>query len=182
MRMTSVDQREPVQAAARSRRRGVIWLVLFVVIIGVAGFAVWRASRPASAATRTGADGGGGRGGRGFGRGGGADLVPVVVTNASRSTIPVYLNGLGTVTAYYTVTVKSRVDGQLMKVDFSEGDRVQQGQVLAEIDPRPFQVQLQLAEAALARDKALLSNAKLDVERYTHLMERQLIPTQQLDT
>src|SRR5262249_25354787 len=181
MRMTSVDKREPVPAAAQSRRRGAIWLVLFVVIIGIAGFAVWRASRPASAATRTGADGGG-RGGRGFGRGGGGDLVPVVVTNASRSTIPVYLNGLGTVTAYYTVTVKSRVDGQLMKVDFSEGDRVQQGQVLAEIDPRPFQVQLQLAEAALARDKALLSNAKLDVERYTHLMERQLIPSQQLDT
>jgi multidrug efflux system membrane fusion protein len=185
MRMTSVDTREPMPAAARPRRRGVIWLVLFVVIIGVAGYAVWRVSRPASAATRTGAEGGGGRGGgfRGGGRGGGAgDLVPVVVTNASRSTIPVYLNGLGTVTAYYTVTVKSRVDGQLMKVDFNEGDRVQQGQVLAEIDQRPFQVQLQLAQAALARDKALLTNAKLDVDRYSHLIERQLIPTQQLDT
>jgi multidrug efflux system membrane fusion protein len=158
---------------------------LFVVIIGVAGYAVWRASRPASAATRTGAAGGGGRGfggGRGGGRGGAGDLVPVVVTNASRSTIPVYLNGLGTVTAYYTVTVKSRVDGQLMKVDFKEGDRVEQGQVLAEIDPRPFQVQLQLAQAALARDQALLVNARLDVERYNHLFERQLIPSQQVDT
>ena len=118
--MTSEDKRESIPAAARSRRRGAIWLVLFVVIIGVAGYAVWRASRPASAATRTGAEGGGRGvgGGRGGGRGGGGDLVPVVVTNASRSTIPVYLNGLGTVTAYYTVTVKSRVDGQLMKVDF----------------------------------------------------------------
>src|SRR5262245_11780294 len=102
MRMTSVAQREPVPAAAQSRRRGVISLGLSGVIPGVAGFAVWRASRPASAATRTGGDRGGGRGGRGFGRGGGGDLVPVVVTNASRSTIPVYLNGLGTVTAYYT--------------------------------------------------------------------------------
>lgn len=171
--MTSEDKPEPTPAAA-SRRRGAIWLVLFVVIIGVAGYAVWRASRPASAATRTGADGGG--------RGGAGDLVPVVVTNASRSTIPVYLNGLGTVTAYYTVTVKSRVDGQLMKVDFKEGDRVEQGQVLAEIDPRPFHVQLQLAQAALARDQALLVNARLDVERYNHLFERQLIPSQQVDT
>jgi len=184
MRMTSEDKPEPTPAAA-SRRRGAIWLVLFVVIIGVAGYAVWRASRPASAATRTGADGGAGRGGgggRGGGRGGAGDLVPVVVTNASRSTIPVYLNGLGTVTAYYTVTVKSRVDGQLMKVDFREGDRVEQGQVLAEIDPRPFHVQLQLAQAALARDQALLVNARLDVERYNHLFERQLIPSQQVDT
>jgi len=182
--MTSEDKPEPTPAAA-SRRRGAIWLVLFVVIIGVAGYAVWRASRPASAATRTGADGGAGRGGgggRGGGRGGAGDLVPVVVTNASRSTIPVYLNGLGTVTAYYTVTVKSRVDGQLMKVDFREGDRVEQGQVLAEIDPRPFHVQLQLAQAALARDQALLVNARLDVERYNHLFERQLIPSQQVDT
>ncbi|HEX7794617.1 MAG TPA: MdtA/MuxA family multidrug efflux RND transporter periplasmic adaptor subunit [Vicinamibacterales bacterium] len=186
--MTSENKRESIPAAARSRRRGAIWLVLFVVIIGVAGYAVWRASRPASAATRTGTEGGGGfGGGRGGGRGGGGrggagDLVPVVVTNASRSTIPVYLNGLGTVTAYYTVTVKSRVDGQLMKVDFKEGDRVEQGQVLAEIDPRPFQVQLQLAQAALARDQALLVNARLDVERYNHLFERQLIPSQQVDT
>ena len=181
--MTSEDKREPTPAAA-SRRRGAIWLVLFVVIIGVAGYAVWRASRPASAATRTGAEGGGRAvgGGRGGGRGGAGDLVPVVVTNASRSTIPVYLNGLGTVTAYYTVTVKSRVDGQLMKVDFKEGDRVEQGQVLAEIDPRPFHVQLQLAQAALARDQALLVNARLDVERYNHLFERQLIPSQQVDT
>jgi multidrug efflux system membrane fusion protein len=182
--MTSEDKREPGPPAARSRRRGAIWLVLFVVIIGVAAYAVWRASRPASAATRASAEGGGGRGfggGRGGGRGGG-DLVPVVVTNASRSTIPVYLNGLGTVTAYYTVTVKSRVDGQLMKVDFNEGDRVEQGQVLAEIDQRPFQVQLQLAQAALARDQALLVNARLDVERYNHLFERQLIPSQQVDT
>jgi membrane fusion protein, multidrug efflux system len=184
MRMTSEDKRESIPAAARSRRRGTIWLVLFVVIIGVAGYAVWRVSRPASAATRTGAEGGGrgSGGGRGGGRGGAGDLVPVVVTNASRSTIPVYLNGLGTVTAYYTVTVKSRVDGQLMKVDFKEGDRVEQGQVLAEIDPRPFQVQLQLAQAALARDQALLVNARLDVERYNHLFERQLIPSQQVDT
>src|SRR5581483_7716416 len=105
----------------------------------------------------------------------------VVVTTASRTSIPVVLNGLGNVAAYYTVTVKSRVDGQLMNVDFKEGDHVQQGQVLAEIDPRPFQVQLDLAQATLARDQAQLKNAQLDDERYTALVQAQLLPKQQLD-
>ncbi|HEX4347880.1 MAG TPA: MdtA/MuxA family multidrug efflux RND transporter periplasmic adaptor subunit [Vicinamibacterales bacterium] len=179
--MNRVSENETAPAAAGSRRGGIVWLFLFVGIIGLAGYAVWRTSRPASAANRaTAADGGGGRGGgRGSGRGG--DVIPVVVTSASRSTIPVYLNGLGNVTAYYTVTVKSRVDGQLMKVDFKEGDHVEQGQVLAEIDPRPYQVQLELAQATLARDQAQLANAKLDDDRYTHLVETGLIPKQQLD-
>jgi multidrug efflux system membrane fusion protein len=108
--------------------------------------------------------------------------VPVVVTKVARSSIPVYLNGLGNVTAYYTVTVKSRVDGQLMKVDFNEGDLVKQGQVLIEIDPRPYQVQLDLAQATQARDQALLANAKVDLERYKLLVKTDAIPSQELDT
>src|SRR5215470_7692802 len=90
-----------------------------------------------------------------------APAAPVVVPPASRADIPVYLNGLGNATAFYTVTVKSRVDGQLMKVDFNEGDLVKEGQVIAEIDPRPYQVQLELAQATLLRDQALLENAKV---------------------
>src|SRR5262249_37508325 len=95
--------------------------------------------------------------------------------------IPVYLDGLGNVTAFYTVTVKSRVDGQLMKVNFKEGDLVNQGQVILEIDPRPFEVQLELGQATLARDTGLLDNAKLDLERYKQLREDDAIPKQQLD-
>ena len=108
--------------------------------------------------------------------------VPVVVTNVTRSSIPNYLNGLGNVTAFYTVTVKSRVDGQYMKADFNEGDSVKQGQVLAELDPRPFQAQLDLAQATLAHDQALLDNAKVDLGRYQKLLDEGVIPSQQKDT
>ena len=164
-------------SSGKSKKRGLIWVVFLLIVAGVAGYAVWRAGQPNSAPR--------GQGGGGFGGGGrGAALgpVPVVVTKVARSSIPVYLNGLGNVTAYYTVTVKSRVDGQLMKVDFNEGDLVKAGQVLIEIDPRPYQVQLDLAQATLARDQALLANSKVDLERYKLLVKTDAIPSQELDT
>jgi multidrug efflux system membrane fusion protein len=171
---------EPARSTSRtSKTRGLIWLLILLLIVGIAGYAVWNAGRPA--AVQNTQNGGGGRGGGRGGRGG-TGPVPVVVTNVARSTIPVVLNGLGNVTAFYTVTVKSRVDGQLMHVDFHEGDFVKEGQVLAEIDPRPFQVQLELAQATLAKDQALLKNARLDVERYQQLITTDAAPKQQLDT
>jgi multidrug efflux system membrane fusion protein len=93
----------------------------------------------------------------------------------------VFLTGLGTVTPLATVTVRSRVDGQLLRVDFKEGQLVKEGEVLAEIDPRPFQVQLTQAEGQLAKDQAALNNARLDLNRFKDLVAQGLIPQQQYD-
>jgi multidrug efflux system membrane fusion protein len=172
-RMDLLDQHERTPpSSGKPRRRGLIWLVSLLIIAGVAGYAVWRAGQPAARQ-------------RGQGTGPSRVLtgpVPVVVAKVARSSIPVYLNGLGNVSPYYTVTIKSRVDGQIMKVDFNEGDLVKEGQVLIEIDPRPYQVQLEMAQGALAHDKALLDNALLDLNRYKLLLATDAIPKQQLDT
>ena len=112
----------------------------------------------------------------------GTPSVPVMTTAVKEQDVPTYLAGIGTVTPLYAVTVKARVDGQLEKVMFSEGQDVTAGTVLAQIDPRPFQAQLELAQAQKARDSAQLKNSITDLERYTTLWKQDSIAQQTLTT
>jgi multidrug efflux system membrane fusion protein len=110
-------------------------------------------------------------------------VVPVSVATAERHDVPYYLTGLGSVNAYYTVSVKSRVDGELMQVNFKEGQNVQKGDLLAVIDPRPYQVALEQAQAALFRDQAQLRDARLNFERFKGLLQSSgAMSQQQVDT
>lgn len=109
-------------------------------------------------------------------------VTPVVAAKAQKGDIGVYLTGLGTVTPINTVTVKSRIDGQLMNVYYKEGDYIRQGDALVEIDPRPYQVALMQAQAQLAKDQAALDNAQVDLTRYQTLITHNAIPEQQVAT
>ncbi|MGE5793250.1 MAG: MdtA/MuxA family multidrug efflux RND transporter periplasmic adaptor subunit [Bacteroidota bacterium] len=166
---------EATPAAARAPRRRWLWLAV-IAVLAVGGYFAYRQFAPApdaaspSAAGRPGAPGGPPR------------ATPVVAVPARTADVDVYLSALGTVTPVRTVTVRSRVEGQLLRVLFEEGQVVKEGQLLAEIDARPFQVQLLQAEGQMARDRALLENARLDLERYRTLFEQDSIAKQQVDT
>jgi membrane fusion protein, multidrug efflux system len=108
--------------------------------------------------------------------------VPVVAATAQRGELPVYFTGLGTVTAFNTVTVRTRVDGQITKINFQEGQFVHQGDELIQIDSRPFQVQLEQAEGQLAKDQAQLRDLQVNYDRYQLLFKEGVIAKQQLDT
>jgi multidrug efflux system membrane fusion protein len=160
------ELRAETRAESPSRRRVWPWIVLVVVAGGA--FLVWQRMRatPDSQGAKNVAPA--------------ARAVPVVVAKARTGDLPIYIDGLGTVNAFNTVTVRTRVDGELVKVAFTEGQTVKAGDALAEIDPRPFQVQLEQAEGQLARDQALLKNANLDLNRYQEA--REAVPRQQIDT
>ena len=113
--------------------------------------------------------------------GGGERAIPVATAVATRKDVPVILEGLGTVTPLATVTQKSQVDGRLESVSFKEGQPVKKGEVIAQVDARPFAIQLHTAEASLFRDDAQLRNGKLNLDRYETLKKGNLIPQQQVD-
>jgi membrane fusion protein, multidrug efflux system len=160
------------------------WLLVLVIAAVVVGVWYFRGGRTLSEAANPSAPATPGRGGRGGpgGPGMGSFSVPVVAAAAQKGDLPVYFNGLGTVNAFNTVTVRSRVDGQLVNVAFREGQYVHEGDLLAQVDPRPYEVQLEQAQGQLTKDQAQHKDAEANLERYKLLFKEGVIPQQQLDT
>jgi membrane fusion protein, multidrug efflux system len=170
--------REPGPDASTPPRQshGGWWILLIFVVAAAAGFIYWRKTTGATASATSDAPSGK------KGKGQGGDVTPVVGARARRGNIGVYDPGLGNVTPIYTDTIKSRVDGQLMSVRYKEGEMVQKGDLLIEIDPRPYEAALTQAEGTLARDQALLANARIDQARYELLVPQKAVPEQMLAT
>jgi multidrug efflux system membrane fusion protein len=145
------------------KRRG--WKTSAAAAIAALCLVAWRLHNPAAAADKK-----------------PIQAIAVDTAAASRSEVPIYLQGLGTVQAFYTVTVTARVDGELQRVAFTEGQAVHKGDLLAQIDPRPNQAAYEQAVATKLKDEAQLKNAKLDFERYTQLQPQDLASKQTVDT
>ena len=156
----------------KTQRRFPFIPLLIVVALAGGGLYWWFSHNTDNTATRTTQTRG--KGGR--------PLAPVQAADAIIRSVPRYLSGLGTVTAANTVTVRSRVDGNLIALHFTEGQKVKAGQLLAEIDPRPWQVAVTQAEGQLAKDQATLANARRDLARYEKLAKTNLVSQQELDT
>ena len=167
-----------VSAPSASKSRWWLWVIALIVVVGGIWFYRSRTIAANSAAASSGVTAPGAKGAAPRGPG----TIPVVVATSTKGDLPVFYNGLGSVNAFNTVTVRSRIDGQLINVAFKEGQTVKAGDVLAEIDPRPYQVQLEQAEGQLARDVAQQQDAIVNLERYTMLYKEGVIPKQQLDT
>ena len=152
------------------------WPLAFLIVLSIWGLACSTSADPKPAARAR----GGGAGGQG---------IPVAVATVQSQDMPVYLTGLGSVTALNTVSIKSRVDGQIVQIAFTEGQIVHKGDLLVVIDPRPFEIQEHQAQAAMAqaqgsmaKDQAQLRDVKLNLERFTDLAAQGVIPPQQRDS
>jgi multidrug efflux system membrane fusion protein len=160
----------PITAPPGARRSPLTRIVLVLVLLAAIGgtvILVRARSRTAAGAAAAAASAAANR------------IVPILTTTVAQRDVPVWLEGLGNVSAFYTVTVKPQVGGQIMGVLFKEGQRVKKGDLLVQIDPRPFAIALESAQAALARDQANLKNGQLNMDRYKTLSDQKLIATQQ---
>ncbi len=168
MTVASPDGIEPAEAPRRSSPvTRIVLLVLLVAVVLGTWLLVRTRAKAATAAAAAAASAQANR------------VVPVLTATVQQHDVPVWLEGLGNVAAFYTVTVKTQVSGQIVDVLFKEGQQVKKGDVLVQIDPRPFAIALQSAEAALARDQANLKNGQLNLDRYKTLSDQKLIATQQ---
>ncbi|KWA19484.1 MdtA/MuxA family multidrug efflux RND transporter periplasmic adaptor subunit [Burkholderia territorii] len=178
--------KDPASPAARRPRRALAIGTLAVVVIG--GLLWWHPwnRTPADASATGGAAAGASAAGGHRGRGGPAAMAnvpqPVSVATATQGEMPIVLSALGTVTPLANVTVKTQLSGYLQSVAFQEGQIVKKGDLLAQIDPRPYQVALENAEGTHARDSALLATARLDLKRYQTLLSQDSIASQTVDT
>jgi multidrug efflux system membrane fusion protein len=152
---------------AASRSHAWIW-ILVILILGIGGLVYYRKQQAAEAAAKT-----------------KAALanrsVPITTASVTTGPIGIYINALGIVTSVYTATITTRVDGQINSVNYVEGQMVHKGDVLVQIDPRPYQAALTQAQGTLAHDEALLNEARIDMDRYQLAFNRNAIPKQQLD-
>jgi multidrug efflux system membrane fusion protein len=157
---------EAPQAPRRKSRWRLAWVLLLALAV-VAGVALWRQRTQAPQPT---------------GSGGGAPPMSIVPETVGKGDIGINLNALGTVTSLATVTIRTQISGYLMKIDFKEGQDVRKGDLLAEIDPRPYEAALAQANGNLTRDEALLKGAQVDLTRYRGLAAQNAVPRQTLDT
>ncbi len=166
---------EPDSEASHPRHssRGWWWAVVLLLLAAAGAYEYWH--RPGATASATSEA-------KASKKGGAGDIIPVVAARATRGNIGVYDPGLGNVTPIYTDTIKSLVNGELMSVRYTEGQVVQKGDPLFEIDPRPYEAALTQAEGQLGRDQALLANARIDLARYELLVPQKAIPEQTLAT
>lgn len=175
-----VDHSMQSPGPRKSRR----WLfgLLMVLVVAVLCWWFWPAKKAAENGASAPATAGRNAGSARPGFGGSAEPTPVRVADVVTGDFPVYYKALGTVTATNTVNVRSRVAGELIKVNFQEGQRVKAGDLLAEIDPRTYEIALQQAQGTLAQNQAQLKNAQLDLQRYKGLFAEDSIARQTLDT
>jgi len=160
--------REPVELLTRTRSRRWSMLGLCLLVLAGIAYAIW--FWPANSTSQTARDRNANQ------------PIPVVVSAAEQKDVPIYLDGLGTVQAYNTVTVRAMVDGPLVAVNFVEGQDVKKGDLLAQIDPRTYQAALDQAAGKKAQDEAQLANARLDLTRYQKLVANNYSSAQQADT